>query len=166
MRLKMERMNIQEIVNNLIERLNSLTEHHILEIIMPRELPSVVVDELRIGQVITNLIENAVFYSFEDTVITFRIEVDNNNLVVSVADHGCGISADHLEKVFDRFYRLEEGVKRRRGGTGLGLTICKAIINAHGGKIWVTSEVGAGSVFSFSLPHSANIAAANQPPVL
>lgn len=162
MRMDMEQTNLQEIIDNLLGRLDSLTTHHILETIIPDDLPPVFADELRIGQVITNLVENATSYSSEDTVITFRAEVASNNLVASVADHGCGIHADHIEKVFDRFYRLEEGVKRRKGGTGLGLAICKAIIDAHGGTVWVTSEIGVGSVFSFSLPVAGSIEANDQ----
>ncbi|MBS3764503.1 MAG: hypothetical protein KGZ25_14490, partial [Planctomycetes bacterium] len=67
-------------------------------------------------------------------------------------DQGVGISEEYCEKIFDRFCRLEDGIIRRRGGTGLGLTISKGIIEAHGGRIWVESKLGAGSKFSFTLP--------------
>ena len=73
-------------------------------------------------------------------------------IVVRVRDQGVGISAEHIEKIFDRFYRLESGATRRRDGTGLGLAICKGIVEQHGGQIWVESEPGKGSCFTFSLP--------------
>mgnify|MGYP005863535091 CR=1 FL=1 len=96
--------------------------------------------------------QNAVSYSEPGTPITLEAHQSDGEIWVSVTDQGIGISPDHVDKIFDRFYRLESGVARRRGGTGLGLSICKAIVEQHNGRIWVESEPGKGSKFTFSIP--------------
>lgn len=152
MQLNMQTSHIRSIFDHLTHRLASTIEdHHKLEINIAENLPIIIADELRIGQVITNLVENAVAYSPKATTITITAELDSSSMIVSVRDQGDGIPPEHLEMIFDRFYRLERGARRRRGGTGLGLSICKAIVEAHGGRIWVESEIDKGSIFRFSL---------------
>lgn len=119
---------------------------------MPHGLPSIYIDEIRIGEVITNLVANAAAYSGDGTRIKLEAERVGGDIVISVTDEGIGIRPEHIDKVFDRFYRLESGVARRRGGTGLGLSICRGIVQAHDGRIWVESKPGERSKFSFSLP--------------
>ncbi|MBM4315839.1 MAG: ATP-binding protein, partial [Deltaproteobacteria bacterium] len=109
-------------------------------------------DEMRIGEIITNLVSNAAAYSDEGTRITLEAEAVDGHITLSVSDEGIGIPPEYIEKVFDQFFRLESGVARRKGGTGLGLSICKGIVKAHSGEIWVESEPGKGSVFRFKLP--------------
>ena len=90
-----------------------------------------------------------------DLAVMHEFETDNQ-IIVSVTDNGIGIPPEHMDKVFDRFYRLESGVARRRGGTGLGISICKGIVEGHNGEIWVKSTPDKGSTFSFSLPITDN----------
>jgi PAS domain S-box-containing protein len=154
--LKLEKDNyhIADILNSVNSRLASLTEHHQLQVIVPSELPPVFVDEMRIGQVLSNLVENAAKFSGEGTKITIEAQLAGDNINISVTDRGQGIPAELLDKVFDRFYQAESIVTGRKSGTGLGLSICRGILEGHGGKIWVESKVGKGSKFSFNLPVS------------
>ena len=107
---------------------------------------------MRIGQVISNLVENAVKFSLANSAITIGARLEKENIVISVTDHGEGMPKEVTEKLFNRFYQAEDVVTGRRSGTGLGLSICRGIIENHGGKIWVESKVQEGSKFSFSLP--------------
>jgi signal transduction histidine kinase len=101
-----------------------------------------------IERVIANMLDNAVKYSPNDTVVLVKLNDWNLEVQVQVIDAGIGISAEHLPYIFDAFYR----VSRDSEGSGLGLSIAKEIVEAHGGKIWVKSAPGMGSTFSFTLP--------------
>lgn len=109
-------------------------------------------DEQRIAQVFTNLIGNALKFTEPDGAIDVNVSRHNGELQCSVRDTGCGIPADELDRVFDRFYQVEKVVTRKTGGTGLGLAIVKNIVEAHGGKIWIESELGKGTEVHFTLP--------------
>ncbi len=110
-------------------------------------------DETRAEQILSNLLENAVKYGREGgTVIVGGQETDGGKLEIFVQDDGPGIPAAALERVFERFYRADKARSREQGGTGLGLSIVKHIVQAHGGKVWVESEVGRGTKFIFTLP--------------
>jgi len=152
--LKLDKRDYQiaEVLDSASSSLASLTEHHQLEIIVPSELPPVFVDQMRIGQVLTNLVENAVKHSGEGIPITIEAQLTGDEITVSVADRGEGIPLELLDKVFDRFYQAESIVDGKKSGTGLGLSICRGIVEAHGGRIWAESKLGEGSKFSFSLP--------------
>ncbi|MCY1368825.1 Alkaline phosphatase synthesis sensor protein PhoR [compost metagenome] len=105
-------------------------------------------DSEKTAWVLTNLISNAVRYSYENSTIFVKTEKENNQIKFSVTDTGQGIQTQYLTKVFERYFRIP-GTKKE--GTGLGLSICKEFIEAQGGKIWVESEYGAGSTFYFTL---------------
>jgi len=155
MRMNKTECSISIILNNIREQLKYLTcDHNFQTNILP-DIPLIYADEIRIGEVVTNLVSNSVAYSDKGTSIKLEAYNHNNAVTITITDEGIGIPSDHLDKVFDRFYRLESGVARRRGGTGLGLSICKGIIEAHNGSIWVESAIGKGSKFSFSLPFPA-----------
>jgi len=143
---------IAEVLDSIGEHLSSLTERHRLEVIVPPELPPVFVDEMRIGQVLTNLVENAVKFSAEGTLITIEAQSADDRVNVIVSDEGVGIPIEFQDKLFDRFYQAESIVAGKKSGTGLGLSICRGIIEAHGGRIWVASQPGEGSKFGFTLP--------------
>jgi signal transduction histidine kinase len=110
------------------------------------------IDEMRIEQVITNLVENSTRFSGRGSLIKLDVISDDGQVVVSVTDDGMGIQTEHLNRVFDRFYSTDDTFSGQRKGLGLGLSICRGIVESHGGKIWVESKLGQGSKFSFSLP--------------
>jgi two-component system phosphate regulon sensor histidine kinase PhoR len=110
-------------------------------------------DSVRLEQVFGNLVDNAIKYGRPNGVVTVTGRpLDPAQVEVSVQDDGPGIPAEALERVFERFYRLDKARSREQGGTGLGLSIVKHIVQSHGGKIWATSELGGGAKFLFTLP--------------
>jgi len=149
--LRMEVLPIENAVQLALERTEHSLERHQVEVNIPKDFPPVNMDMSRIAEVLAQLLENAAKYSPAGTAIHISAEVKNNCLVTSVADHGPGIDDIEQSMIFERFYR---GRNQRVTihGTGMGLAIAKAIVSLHGGTIWVTSQLGHGSVFSFSLP--------------
>ncbi len=115
-------------------------------------LPTVTGDAERIAQVVNNLLSNAVKYSPSGESVTLSSERQGAEVVVTVQDRGPGIPEDAQSRLFQRFYRVDSSPTRLVGGTGLGLAIAKAIVEQHGGRIWVQSKPGEGSVFGFALP--------------
>jgi two-component system phosphate regulon sensor histidine kinase PhoR len=116
------------------------------------ELPKIKADETRFSQVMINLLDNAIKYTPENGSVTVTAKVVNNSLQVDIEDTGIGISEKDLPRIFERFYRVDKARSRELGGTGLGLSIVKHIVQAHGGQVWVKSELGLGSTFSFTIP--------------
>ena len=109
---------------------------------------------MQIDQVLTNLIENAVRYTPKNSPIDVSAHCEGAQIVISVADRGPGIPSGDLDRVFDKFYRVLDG-KQTTGhptGSGLGLAVCKGLVEAHGGRIWAEAREGGGVVFSVSLP--------------
>jgi len=115
-------------------------------------LPRINIDSQRIKQVLNNLLANAVAHTESKGNITVTAQLKANEIITSVTDTGEGISAEDLPNIFERFYRVDKSRARSTGGSGLGLTIAKRLVEAHGGKIWAESEPGKGSTFSFTLP--------------
>jgi PAS domain S-box-containing protein len=110
------------------------------------------IDGRRIAQVLRNLIGNAIKYAPGQGTITVRGRSEGRHVLVQVCDQGIGIPEQDLDRVFERFYRVENPVTQKAGGVGLGLSVCRGIVQAHGGRIWAESVLGEGSVFSFTLP--------------
>lgn len=120
---------------------------------LPRHLPRVRADPDRVAQVLTNLLGNALQYTPPGGRVSVRARHADGEVAVAVTDTGIGIPAEHLPYVFDRFYRVDRSRHRGRGGTGIGLTIAKALVELHGGRIWAESPgPGQGSTFTFTLP--------------
>ena len=119
---------------------------------LPDKLPLVSIDSHRIKQVLHNLLENAVAHTSQGDSITVTAWQQDNQVKISVADTGEGIPAEDLPNIFERFYRVDKSRTRATGGSGLGLTIARRLVEAHGGKIEVQSEPGKGSCFAFTLP--------------
>ena len=124
-----------------------------LTAVAPDELPAVLADERRTLQVLSNLVSNALKHAKPGGHIRVTAEPVAREIVFTVEDDGPGIPGDEVPKLFDRFWHARRGTEQ--AGTGLGLAIAKGIVDAHGGSIWVESEVGSGSTFKFSLPQSA-----------
>ena len=125
-----------------------------LELTPPPELPEILMDSERISQLLENLVGNSLKYTEAKGSVTVSTSLKNQDdlvIEVSVSDSGCGIHEKNLNKIFDKFERIESGKETARG-TGLGLSIAKHIITVHGGKIWVESTPGKGSTFFFTLP--------------
>src|ERR1700721_947715 len=123
-----------------------------LDIEIPPGLPPVRGDASLLHDVLQNLVDNAIQYTPPGGRIRVSARVNSNEVVIEVADTGIGIPLIDQERIFERFYRVDAARSREAGGTGLGLSIAKHIIDAHNGRLWVESTVGAGSRFSFSIP--------------
>lgn len=121
---------------------------------LPDKVIFVEIDEDKLTQVLDNIISNALKYSPEGGQITFKLKELDDKIEVSVRDQGLGIPKENIEKVFDRFYRVDKARTRRLGGTGLGLAIAKEMIAAHGGHIWARSVEGKGTAIIFTLPYA------------
>ena len=120
-------------------------------------LPYILVDEDRISQVLINLVGNALQYTPENGLVSVTVSQVGEEIHTRVRDTGIGIPVEHLPHVFTRFYRIDKSRSRAGGGSGIGLTIAKHLVEAHGGRIWAESEgAGKGSTFIFTLPHVTN----------
>lgn len=151
--LNMERFNMTESINNIVARYVKLVEkegYHI-SFICDQDV-HVLGDEVKIGQVLCNLINNAINYSGKNRKILVRQELKDEQVTVSVEDYGEGIAEDQLEYIWDRYYKVDKTHKRASVGTGLGLSIVKGILKLHHAEYGVKSEVGKGSIFWFRLP--------------
>ena len=124
-----------------------------LKLEIPTTLPRLLIDQDRIAQVFINLLGNALQYTPENGLVTIGLKTIGNEVRVSIQDTGLGIPPEHLPHLFTRFYRVDKSRSRAGGGTGIGLTIVRHLVEAHGGQIWAESEgMGHGSTFSFTLP--------------
>ena len=145
---------IRATIAAVVEELNQRAREKNITISLetPSDLPAVSADFQRLHEVLVNLIDNAIKYTPAGSLINVSAARANDFLTVCVADNGPGIAAEHLPRIFERFYRVDKARSRELGGTGLGLAIVKHIIQAHGGRVWVESELEKGSRFYFSLP--------------
>jgi signal transduction histidine kinase len=130
---------------------------------VPEDLPEVDVDRAAIGQVLLNLLENAVKYSGPEKHIVVRGRQHRGAVLIEVEDNGIGVARKDLRRIFERFYRVDDLLARRTEGSGLGLSIARRIVNAHDGRLTVQSELGVGSVFTIQLPAAASSGKAAQP---
>lgn len=119
---------------------------------IPDNLAQIKVDETRFSQVMINLLDNAVKYTPEKGTVSISARPEGNYLQIDISDTGIGIPEQDIPRIFERFYRVDKVRSRELGGTGLGLSIVKHIVQAHGGQVWVKSEPGHGSTFSFTIP--------------
>jgi PAS domain S-box-containing protein len=145
-------MDLPKEVHRVVKRFAELTGIHQVKVNFPPEFPPVLADPEKLEEVLTNLVENAIKFSPQGRLITIQGETSMDKVLVTIADEGMGIPLRDQERVFDRFYRVEDTRIGQIRGTGLGLYICKALVEAHGGRIWVESEPGKGSRVTFSLP--------------
>jgi PAS domain S-box-containing protein len=146
-------LQIPTLVEKLTEDFRLQTESHDFVVDFPPDFPPVVLDFERIRMVLANLLSNAIKYSPQGGAIRIGGWVEEGRVIVYVSDEGIGIPDSEIPHIFDRFYRVDNSLTRTTEGTGLGLYLCRAIIDAHGGTIWARSRAGQGSTFYFSLPH-------------
>lgn len=153
MKLELQSFKIRGLVEKVFSDLNSKAENKSMTLVS--ELPefSAMGDVNRLDQVLTNLVDNAIKYGRpEGCVSVGGRKLDDGKLEICVRDDGPGIPAEALDRVFERFYRVDKARSRDQGGTGLGLSIVKHIVHAHGGKVWAESELGKGATFFFTVP--------------
>lgn len=150
-KINKEWQSLEEIVGAVTNRMAAQFSSHKLIIQLPPELPLIFCDDLLIEQVLRNLMENAIKYAPSGSDVVLRASVVGQEVSVSVSDQGPGVSADDQTKIFEKFARGRHSV----GGVGLGLAICKAVVAAHGGRIWAENLRGGGANFTFTLPVSS-----------
>jgi two-component system phosphate regulon sensor histidine kinase PhoR len=146
-------VDLGRVVSESVERLRLFAERQGLGLVVdvPAKVPPVRGDEDRIGQVVVNLVHNAVKFGGDTGDVTVRVREVDGEVVTSVQDHGVGVPKGDQARIFERFYKVDRA-RVRGGGTGLGLSIARHVLEQHGGRIWVESEEGSGSTFSFALP--------------
>jgi len=148
-------VDISSLVKTVVKRLGGQFEEKDVKLTvdLPPDLPLIQADDDRMIQVLTNLISNALRYTPEGGEVTLHASKSGNQIQVTVKDTGVGIPPEHLAHIFTRFYRVDKSRSRQAGGSGIGLTIAKYLVEAHGGRIWVESGgQDQGSVFTFTLP--------------
>ncbi len=163
-------VDLAAIARRVVERYRAQTRKHTLRLELPEDFPIIRGDARRLEQVLDNLISNAIKYSPHGGEIVVRGEVRPAEVVIAVQDEGVGIPLEEQDNIFQRFYRVEGPETRAVAGTGLGLYLTRAIVQAHGGRIWVKSAPGKGSTFYVALPLQTGIvaldeAAKNPPPM-
>ena len=156
LRLYCQKEDVSKLIKQAVATWQSQTSTKGLKISasLPNVPISASVDSHRIKQVLHNLLENAVAHTRQGGSVTVKAWQQDNQVKISVADTGEGIPAEDLPNIFERLYRVDKSRTRATGGSGLGLTIAKRLIEAHGGKIEVESEPGKGSTFTLTLPVS------------
>lgn len=152
--------SMSEIVMGVVTKMRSHLQGHELEIDLPDDLPLVPTDYIMIGQVVANLLSNSIKYAPENTTITISARKDGDVLHNMVINEGPPVPEEHLERIFDKFFRVTQA--DRVTGTGLGLSICKGIVEAHGGRIWAENQPGR-FVFHYTLPLLLNGAPPSNP---
>jgi len=153
--LTLETFNVIESITNVFDLLEIKAENKNISLLLDTDYPDpimVTADRQRIQQVLTNLVVNSIKYGHQNGTTEISVEdLNSDKLIVRVTDNGEGVESNHLTRLFERFYRVDKSGSREEGGSGLGLSIVKHIIEAHGEKIYVESKFGIGSEFSFTL---------------
>ena len=150
---RVKNIEIDRPIKQVIDELKILADKKNVTIITDYDdsIPKVKADYKQLCHILRNLIDNAIKFNRDGGEVRISAQAKNNQVKVCVSDTGIGISKKHLKRIFDRFYQVDGSLTRRYGGTGIGLAIVKSIVEAHGGKITVESEVGKGSKFCFTL---------------
>ena len=150
--LDKQRADLGQLTAAVLENIEIQLERHTVVPDFPDEPLMAMVDIKRMEQVLRNLLSNACKYSPDGGTITVQGRGDKSQVLLRVNDQGIGIPPEETGRIFERFYRVENEVTQNVGGVGLGLAVCRGIVKAHGGRIWVESQVGTGSTFYLSLP--------------
>lgn len=153
-KLRVEELSLADIAGRVVEKLSLQAEEAQLSLHseLPDDFPTVEADAMRMEQVLTNLVDNAIKFTPADGRIVIAGEDLDDRVLISVSDTGVGIPQGERERIFERFYQVDAGASRPYRGTGLGLSICKHIVEHHRGRIWVEAAEPSGSIFKFILP--------------
>jgi signal transduction histidine kinase len=149
-------LSLQQMSQQITDDLPSRGPSHSMVIEFAEDFPEVKTDESMVHQIVSNLVDNALKYAPTDSTITITGRSEGRNVVISVRDEGGGIPEDAQDRIFDRFYQVDQSSTRAAGGTGLGLYICRKLADAIGGELWLESSDDQGSVFSLRIPVSSN----------
>ena len=157
--LKLAPVDLAQVVSETLDRVRGYAEHH--GVTLSEDLPSaeaertVPGDAVRLGQVLVNLVDNAIRYSPDGGEVVVHVRPTDDEVVVEVEDHGPGIAKADLERIFERFYKTDRARARGRAGTGLGLSIARHIAERHGGRMWAKSQPGRGAQLFLALPRGS-----------
>jgi signal transduction histidine kinase len=156
LKLNYEGVDTEAVIKEIADSMDILAKEGNKKIIVKvaANMPNIYADKNILKRIISNLIGNALKFAPNGSGIEVAANYDlkENNDIMSVTDHGIGISKEYLDRIFDKFVQVETKEVQRKGGKGLGLTFCKMAVEAHGGRIWVESELGKGSTFYFTIP--------------
>jgi len=147
-------LDLPMLVHRVVERVVGASDRHEVEIDFPADFPPVDADPEKLEDVLINLVENAVKFSPRGGTVTVKGEAFSRMVRISVSDEGIGVTRAERDHIFDRFYRGHNALLKTTQGVGLGLHICKVIVEAHGGRIWAQGRPGRGSRFLFTLPRA------------
>jgi two-component system phosphate regulon sensor histidine kinase PhoR len=152
--LEIRRISVSELIESCVQTAgHRAAEKDILvSVSIPGDLPDIAGDHRRLAEILQNLLDNAIQYTLPGGRIILSAAVRDPDVIFAVADTGIGIPKVDQSRIFERFYRVDAARSREAGGTGLGLAIAKHLVEVHGGRIWVDSEIGQGSEFHFSVP--------------
>ncbi len=151
--LELESVLVPDVVNAVVEEFGMLAEEKGQQVIteLPQDLPAIQADKNKLHLVLSNLVSNAIKFTPEGGQIAITAQIDEDQLMVAIRDTGIGISNDEYERIFDRFYQVEDSLRRRHAGLGLGLSIVRELVELHQGKVWVESQPEMGSTFYFAI---------------
>jgi signal transduction histidine kinase len=153
LKLDMEPVMLPRLVKGVVDDIARRSPDHRFLIDFSPDFPILEADPHRVVQVLRNLLDNAVKYSQAGGLVVIRGQAKESEVVVSVADQGIGIAPEHLNRLFEKFFRIKSGLGQHVVGVGLGLPIARTIVENHGGRIWAESQVGQGTTFNFTLPY-------------
>src|SRR5947209_10611678 len=160
--LRLAQAHLPELLYQLVERWQKNAPRHSFALNIPASVPIVVCDAVRLERALNSLFNNAVTYSPAGGSITIQLESNDVEICLSITDQGTGIAPEHLERIFDRFYRVQQG-EENSSGSGLGLAVARATFEAHGGKIWADSPgPGQGATFYCTLPFTPRLSSIAQ----
>ncbi len=155
MQMRWEKVNVAALTDKVLTAQRSYAKDHVLTLDFPPDFPAIDADPDKIEQILGNLVNNAIKYSPNGGLVRVTGEVSQskpNSILVRVSDEGIGISREHLPRIFDNFYRVDNRDNREVGGTGIGLALVKALVEGHGGTVFPESEIGRGTTFIVTLP--------------
>ncbi len=153
--LDLEPVDLDSFVRELLHDVNSIVEakRHRLHYIPPPVGTRVMIDRIRMGMAITSVLNNAISFTPDFGLIEVQVQIQRGEALLIITDNGIGLAGDQLERIFNRFYQVEDHMTRSKGGMGIGLSIARALVEAHNGRIWATSEgLNQGATFTITMP--------------